>query len=458
MATFAARVTSRHKDAKFDAYAVAAVICLPLFLSVHNGIVLAPQYGSNSDLSSSVLPLSAFASLALLVLGMCRAASTLVFRATDLLLVAYGLVLTISLWFGISVSKNPAGTLINWGQTVYPLIWFFIARAIVSRGNPLYRLTCFWKAVCGVLLASVALYVLQTVVDGTNVFRFSLLADHIGPFYNYKFKRFYPLFLAVSSTAALNYFLYSTARFAIRYSAVMASFLALAAIVLTHSRTALLAWVIGFGLAMGPIFWRASGRFVRRAAVINVLILTAILIGVGTIGYEGMRSLERLLGTLEQLSSSQELESGDETRLRRWAAGVDYGVLRPLGDMYSSEPKHQLGSIEARQVGGHDVLETESGFLDIAVRAGPVAMGLIMIVIGRVLLIWHRLWRQQEEIWPAYRWTVGATWCASIQIFVIGMTFLDLAAEPYFAPFFWFLVGSADVVGQLGLKKGLMIS
>ncbi len=438
-----------------SAFWAGVLLAVPVFLQVGSGgIALAPSYGGGGA-ALTVVPASALTIPGLLLLLLLAGRGTrLRFFQEDLLVGLYVVLLTASALLGLMMNQSPAIpgaaqlTVVRFGQALFPLAAYFLARLVVRPGPDgrasLEQLSAFVSGLSLAILLALLGYILQTGLGRASAFRFSVLADHIGPFYNYKMKRFFPSYVAIASIACLAYYLYATGRRSRRLAALGAFMGAAVALMLMWSRTAMLMWLMGTGVLL------AFAPFVRQEPVKRRVVAILLILTLGTTSgvlllYQLEAQSPRLVTTaLVLLSGSDEVGRGDVTRFERMREGTRVGLGRPLGEM------HRIHVAGAQ---GRDILESENGYLELAVRAGPVAMlavlAVFLLATARGLrLAWHARLDTFSSA-PAFlthRWAAFAFSSILLSVVLAGNVWLNLATEPYFAPLVWFLVGTAPAL------------
>lgn len=403
----------------------AFFLVAPIFLVFRGGISLAPRF-SNELIGVTVLPLSSFAVAPLLLL------SALKVKYIRLSIIAipslYTLIIIASLLYGELTGRLETDTqrsILRALQTVFPMgafLWgaIFLSRWQDGRTQAMVIVSLF-KAVSWWLLLFLLLYLVQTAFSGSGS-RFTSLADHIGPFYNPKVKRFFPSFLAFASVM---FFGLSLVKGETPRRRMIYFFLGMALLVgigMYWSRTALVAFMTGLII----IFW-SIGPSMRKWVWLLICADAALilLLSVGSLNIEVLTSLDRFMNTVLQiLGIGGEENFGDSIRLERLTFAFSETFSSPFGSSF------QLYSQDLFPI--PDIPIAENGFLDIGIRGGIIGMALLIYAIlgsFRRFLDWRSI--------PGMR-AVGA---AFLSLAFGAMLFLHLATEAYTATCFWFLVG-----------------
>lgn len=424
----------------------AVAIGLPIFFSVGRGSVgLSPPYSeraveSVTSVPFSVVGLPAIFLLLLLATDRRRSAFSRRLLLDDVTVLAYVLVNTGAVLYGAVLSglAEPAAVL-TYMQTIFPVVGYFAARFLMNRGAATRvfegreRASEFLMVLSLLTLTFLLLYVVQTLVDGLSSFRLSIITDHIGPFYNYKMKRFFPLYVALATACMVSYAIYSRGG----HRRVVAGGLALfgtMGLVLMHSRTALLFFAAATAILGLGLFNVQRLAVKRRAIGVAAFLVLGGLVAAVPISKVGSKSLARLYQTLLVLTDAGPLGQGDETRLERMRYGVEVGFGSAFGSGFQIERRHGL----------RRAVTTESGYLDTVARAGPLALCLILVVVARSLYfaarIHARAWRDSSEIFPV--WAAKSLLGSLIAFSLVGNVWVNTFTEPYLGPAYWFLLGT----------------
>lgn len=427
----------------------AATIALPVFLEVSGGrLRLSPAYVERVGESVTALPLSVFALPVLLVLLLARARGRALASRPgldDLLVLGYVVVNSAALYAGVVLSgmPEPIGVM-GYLQTVFPLVAYAAARLVMrpvpgeSIGTSLEPAGRFLSVLGFTVSVFLLLYMAQTVIDGASSFRLSLITDHIGPFYNYKMKRFFPVYVAMATTSLAAYLLLA-GRLGRARAAGIGGLLVIGVVglLLMHSRTALLLFLVGLGVVCAGLLTVFRLTVDRRLLRLAALVALGAMLAWTPISAVGSRSLARIYETLTVVTGAQEsLAAGDETRLERMTYGVEVGFGSVFGSGFRTEERHGL----------RRAVTTESGYLDIVARAGPLALALILALVARSVLLGVRLERRSRA-GPARtgeraHWAGRAVLALLIAFAFVGNVLLNVLTEPYVGPAYWFLLGS----------------
>jgi len=432
------------------------VIALPIFIEIGKAVSLAERYSAEYDRSGAIiLPLSSIL-LPIIVMMIAVRQTTLgkgiIPRVKgDNAAVAIIILTSLSATLGILTVPNLdiKWTLLRYLQTIYPMIGLIAPRFLLhAHKSDRDRVTASF--LCGVMIIlaiSLILYCAQSIIEpGPSKFRFSIIADHIGPFYNFKMKRFYPAYMAVAGVIALSYFAFGFRNHIRRAIALLISIGLIVSIATIWSRTAILMASIGAAVVYAHLLLSAKRALRNRILqlTISFLILIAILIVAYIIFPEQLSStsMGRSIHTLLSLVSENDIAPGDQIRMQRIGEAVRLGLFSPLGDLYRPR-RDALGIISS------ELIVAENGYLDLAIRGGPFALlALIYLVVIAVFGSWDSAQRNIRNIhihsMPSkYIWIYPAISAILLMISLGGNIFLNLATEPYFAPFFWTVIGFA---------------
>lgn len=424
---------------------LGVVVATPVFLSFQGGIGLAPQF--SEQFSGSVLPISAFLlPIIALRLGLWRAKfekNSLLSGSLVLLLVSYTLSLLVGYLGGANISNGSSfgPALLAYLQSCFCAVGALLAWRICSKRSDditsselAFR---FVEAASTTVALFALMYLGQTFISGEYVSSFGRMADRVGPFYNFKGKRFFPVFVAVSTIFHFAFLLQSSgestsSRF-LRYGLFVGSLYAVSA---SWSRTGLL--VVAAGILLILVSAVRSGRrsVVVRSSVLTLLGALAFMLVIGMAAGASAQSGDRNAGSFERaLALTQNYGTGglndsDSRRFERMYAGIEFGLLRPFGDGFT-----QRDQTESTR---RQIVVAESGYLDVAVRGGPVAVLATLLVPIAVLR--RRRSMSSFSFDPKLR-TALFVRPVFIAVVFVGMFFLNLATEPYFGLFFWALIG-----------------
>lgn len=409
---------------------VALLIVLPVFVvPASGGIELATPYSADL-IGVTILPLSLLLIPLMLLLSPPRRLPAAAFYA----LLLFGVSAALGLILGL-LSPDAEGAadqrLLRFAQTIAPTLYFILGYGFIATlpdtksQNRAIGSLLVW---CALFVAAFTLlYALDAALTGSHS-RFGLLSDTIGPFANPKMKRFFPMLMAVSAVVLLGALLPPARHqpLANPWFAGAGAFLLLLALIQSWSRTALLAALVGLAI----VFWKRGlqrSRPALAAACIAVpLLIAAALIGPGLPA--GPTALGRWIESFAVLAGATDLDGGDTVRLDRIAMALEHGLLTPFGDGFRVRPQPNLD---------HDqMIFSENGWLDLAVRSGLIGTLCILYLVFRPL---PGLVRAAQV--PAPETGAALLLAVWVTIYGAGFFFLHLATELYFATLFWLLLG-----------------
>lgn len=417
------------------------MICaMPIFFTIDNGIDLAPRL--NRLLAGKpVFPLSAFAVPILLLIGF-RLFNWRV-RSFDVIVMCIIALMTLSVAYGFFSGRidNINYSVLRYVQSVIPMIYLLAFRRIISgclMSSSVYSeyksIYMFFVSFALTNFIFLVLYVGQTILFG-NDFRFSMVADHIGPFYNYKMLRFYPVFMAISSPIL---FYASTKLNGIKsIFFIFAAAFSAAGVFLVWSRTALLILMISYGILILFIYLKGGFRFRPSLIVLSCSVMVAMLVaGMSGSNFGSNVSVDRLVGTFEAVLSGEGLGEGDIIRLQRINRAIELGIGRPLGDNFAS---HEQINLPGRQL-----WVAENGYLDVAVRAGPFAM--VLFIISVTVAAYGSLRAINKK-------GIGSlalmNFVVLLPLMLIGNNFLHMYSESYTNMLFMFVIALGSSLNEI---------
>jgi len=443
------------------ATAAALIIALPVFFEpTRGGLRLSPAYSEAVGESVTALSFSVLALPLLLavLLASARARRRHVARPAldDALVAGYVVVNALALYTGVVLAgvPEPLG-MMAYLQSLFPLVGYAVARITMETApgetpeRALEPLERFLITLGLGVLVYLFLYVVQTVIDGVSTFRLSIITDHIGPFYNYKMKRFFPVYVAMA-TASLAAYILASRRLrgpTVLIAGALVTF-GVVGLFLMHSRTALLFLVVAMSILSAGTLRVFRPTVSRRFARLSVLVLLGVALAWPAISAAGTRSLARIYETVTVVTGARaSLAPGDETRLERMRTGVEVGFGSVFGSGFQMEERHGL----------RRAVTTESGYLDIVARAGPLALALVLALVARSVLASYRLARRVHAgaVGPGRStlWAARALLALLTGFALIGNVFLNVLTEPYVGPAYWFLLGSVASLARTGRAR-----
>jgi len=419
-------------------------IGLPIFFSVQGGISLAPEFSQAVATNSNVLPLSTFLMFgATLFFGLALIAgyARMQLIREDTIVILYFVIVTFDFIMGVfdgSIRTEfvPIVRYLSYYfQSVMPVAAYALARLIVFDGKVKLqpeeyaeRTQQFVAGFVIAILLSLTGYIVQTILTGPAISNFTILSDHIGPFYNYTVKRFYSVYLYSAGIFLLAVYLFGYVRLRTRILTLIGGGGCYLIIPLLWSRTVMVAGAIGgLSLLAFTFNWKRI-RYAKRTGMMFGTGAAVIVLGLFVLGLGG-KSIDRIVDTIERLGAvADQLNSADSARFARMSVAVQDGLLTPLGDEFQP------------YIGGHSLI-AENGYLDIAVKGGPIALCLALLVFimasGASLELSRDSYRN-----PAlrkYRWLEIGIFL-NIFVFTVWINiWVNVATEPYTAPFFWSL-------------------
>lgn len=433
---------------------LGVILGAPIFLNVSDGISLAPQY--SGSFHGNVLSLSWF--LGPMIIVFLALVRRKVFYRTDVLIIGYVGSAVVALLFGLisnGVShRSPTlrPVLILFLQTVVPVIWFFVPRLFLCReAQSTKRLYLVWRlyvALSVTLAVFVAGYVLQTALFGGYDNHYSLLAPNVGPFYNYKIKRFFPVVAVILTTVTLARIFLFGVRGRLGVWSLAGFTLGLVIIATTWSRTAVIALFLSTGLVTLCCAQIKKTRTVNRVLIFGACAIVAGIVAVPLLIHNNVYSVKRVYQTVHLLSMGSDLGTGDVRRLDRMYDGVVHGLGSFTGDRYRLRgPEDQAGTGTEPHL-----LVTENGYLSIAVRTGIIGFICLVSLVVIELVASYRLMalclknaRHNKSKIVEFMIMI-VLFVISISVFSLGEFFLKLATEPYAGPIFWVTFGAIEVL------------
>ncbi|WP_146581847.1 hypothetical protein [Neorhodopirellula pilleata] len=420
-------------------------MALPIFVVPQNGFRLSSEINSRLSSDENAVAVSVLAVPVFFFVFLLQSKGRFPrLLIEDWLLIAYAGLMLVSFVCGMFAtgSNKVAVATMLFLQTVFPLLSYASVRLL---GESAYRQGTaakfgenFWWTGSVVLSISAVAYFLQTAIDGGAPTRHNLLTNHIGPFYNPKALRFYPIAYSCFCVAMIARALVIAGSG--RLGSLLMSLILLAAIGASHSRTAILTVAIGSALVVTSRFSLSRRnentrlRLDRRSLPV-LLVLLGGFFG-GLIAVRDSRSVDRLVETVNTLLEGSQLDEGDTNRGERLKEGLAV-AMQPLGSMFQP-------SVRSR--GNVRVVNAESGIVDAAVRGGPIAFLIVGLLSCRFAIRMLMLLNGRPSIQSKY-WSVLASAVICSTIFCFANIWINVLTEPFFAQIAWASAGI--VVSQL---------
>lgn len=427
----------------------AAVIIAPIFLDISGGgLALAPSYVDRASTAGNIVPISVVLvpTLGVLAVGafaLRRGGRVPAVRWEDAIVLVYATLHIAACLWGLLVGRAQVpGSILLVLQALYPIAAYLLARVLVET----HRAVCLPPVIATGLqrgflvglawVGGLALvgYLVQTAIDGFQGWRFGLIADHIGPFYNYKMKRYFSIYLAIISGTLVTYALLARTNWRRAVAAIGGSLFGLTAILVTHSRTAVGTFLVVVMVGAAGVVDAMSGRIRRRGAIaIAVAVALGATVAVNT-PIEQARAVLRVEQTLAALAGEDRLDRGDVRRFEAWETGVTGSFAGFFGTAYE---------VRRRSGGAKRVVNTESGYLDISARAGLPALlsALLILAVTGWRATENALWMREASLGDAVwvSWSISGTMVATL---VVIVPFITSLGEPYLGPALWFTMGT----------------
>lgn len=430
---------------KQSALLLAGLMALPVFFQVSgSGLSLAPRF-SNESTGQLILPLFYILSPLL--------ALTLIFRIRNfqppVKITALIFTLFACYTFGISwgvitgqINNEVTRSISRYLQSCIPLFSALLGIQVATLYRPSERhlWTCsFVKFFCYFTTSILALYAVQTLLTGSGS-RFSFLADHIGPFYNPKIKRFFPSLLALAAC----FFISIGICRAVNHRRAINIYLILGMVAIGGtfsfwSRTAVVMLIFGF---ITPLFYFKSAA---KVAAYLALGGSAFAVGITllmTSEAEALLSFQRTINTFAfLLDAGGEENYGDDVRFVRIAFATSEMLSSPFGSGFETHEQYLFPIA--------DIAVAENGFLDVGVRGGIIAMISLIVLSLRGLAITHSYAKSKNAV------AIGVH-SANLALIVGGLPWLHFATEAYFSSFFWFFLSVTNCTPFSGRKPRMI--
>ena len=441
-------------------YVIGFVLAVPIFFHVGpQGITMGESVISGLRTPGIDLPLSAFAILPIFALLLMKGRQSIRVDMADFLVIAYLCINFLSYFLGnlFSCCLNEKSIFLSTGflfQSVLPLLAYLTARLLPGSRNgtdigtsQFIFLERILISAALTLAVSIFLLALQTRITGEYDFRFGPFVDHIGPFMITKIKRYYPTLLSVAAIILVSYGFDSGLSAAKRWFRLLAGVLAMACLMGMWSRAALLTLGSGIIFLMLLSTFRGFRGVSLPALTLSCAVAIAFILLIPVLPSLGLTSVTRLI---DSIGGEGLLLVGDINRARALGEALEVGLLRPLGEMYQPVLTYSLGGLN------YDFTRlrlAEHGYLDVAVRAGPIAMFAGLALIGRIL--WLGL-TTVNHLGPApgfpqtfSRQGLKGLIAALLSIFVVSNQLQHNLTEPYADILIWFFLGLLLTVSQL---------
>lgn len=411
----------------FTVALAGALVVLPIFFVVQGGLQLAPRYTSET-VGAPIVTVTALLLPLVFLLSAPRLGR--LSPTAFLMLLGFVLAITAGLFRGVASprvgSMGVAPLFMRYAQTLLPILAFPVAYCATRQLGAAAKIDAartFLLAVGWSTLVFALLYVLQRFDD--NLYRFSYLSDHIGPFFSPKAKRFFPMFMAVGAVAFLGHALSGLSRRPLLYWAAFGILTAF--VLMSWSRTAALALVAGVGVCVAL-------RMHATLLVAGAMLGTAALVAVGFLvpwdAVTGTGSFVRLTDTVTAAFGGGVSNPGDVVRFERLSNAVQHGLFTPFGDGFLARPQFGLPPAS--------MLIAENGYLDIAVRGGFLAFAIFaLIVLAPLRAVPETLALPERH--PVRR--AALPFYGSYATMLVGTGWLHLATDVYFGVFLWGFVG-----------------
>ncbi len=320
---------------------------------------------------------------------------------------------------------------IYWLQTTIALSWYFIGRIICLASTAAAardKYASLLKTVCGVTILFLAGYVVQTVI-GTDGSKYSMIADHIGPFYNFKIQKFWSVALVIASCVFLAFYMFTPRghpRFAV--SCALIGFLASSlCIVMLWARSGILAWLIGT-VMVAVVGWFSTAANKKTASTKGALVIVVLCVAGALVVAGELIGATRFARTIEQIAAA-DLSASDANRLDTMENAIEATISSPLGALFELVQRRD----------GLKPHGSESGILDLSVRTGPAAW---LVLPFFAYLAISGCMRQARFALHDSVWIWAASAGCAVALLLAFSVFLTVPLEPYGAAIMWSLLGA----------------
>ena len=305
-----------------------------------------------------------------------------------------------------SFLNHDVSSIIFFQTLLFPLVYLVI-RGSINDFN-LNELKEILHVICIVIGIVNLLYLSQTILGFSPSTGFTRLVDYIGPFFNFKIKRFYPV-ICSAVFLGLIYFFSKERSQRVRLFYIILMLSSLSVVLSSWGRTSIVSLLASLFFAF--IFFRRYKNYVRNInyAVIGVIVLGLIFNNFFNELYFGIsRFSESLI-----MSITGNLTTGDDVRFDRMNEAFLKGILNPLGVLFSAEEMKT---------------SPENGYLDIALRCGVFGLVAFMFFLTSFLRKFKLPTSASDENNIHFFRVI-------IILFFISNIFLNIFTEPYLSIF-----------------------
>lgn len=385
------------------------LLAVPVFLHLESGVIqlgAAParsgEQGAGFDLSIVALWLPL-----LLVIGLSRKSVRPQLGSIDVLVGLYVAVNMAAFGLVGLGGDTPGASLLRLAQTLYPIAWYFALRRLVpsmQEARPLVS-GLLAGAVVGASLA-LAATAFEGLNDGTG-----LAWDYFG-LKNPRALRFFPSFLSICCLLGASQ-LISRRPLTPPLLSLAAVLIPGTAVILSYSRASLIPVGMAVLLVTVKLVLDAGRQPVRLLIAAAIAIVAATSISLAAAQATSV-SLSRSVG-------DESAELSNRGHLRRSVETMRVGLARPFGLGYVADVEVERGTAR----GISQVELTENQFSESAVRAGPLAVGLLVAIVA--LSLRHAFRTRAPTGWALFG-------CVTLAMLQIQFT------EAYDGPLSWGLV------------------
>ena len=400
------------KTAKQQLIITSFLLTVPIFFTIFPSLGLAPPFNEAYKLKA-ILPISF---LGLLFFGSVKFKSILKNISVEITLLwacySFSFVLGVT-FFDVNYSINSATLLFL--KSCSLILFYLWGGFIFNRIERSQRASAFifmWRSITVLVSVYCLLYIVSTFYGGF-IGRFSGLAENIGPFFNFKIKRYFPTLVAITLPCALHFIIVSKK---LSPTFFWSCAFAVETIYLTFSwsRTALVVMAVGISVV---IFSHRKNYFAMVCIFIFVFSALFYFINMDI----EILAFRRLLNTL---NPNYELIA-DSIRLFRILQALELGLSTPFGLMFHTAAQDHLVGSE------YDII-SESGYLTTLIYGGIAALGIVVyMTIGYARVILAQ--KSVDNI------VLISTF---FSLAFIAPIFINIHSEPYLGSLFWFILGA----------------